>query len=128
MLQKVQSERVQINKYIFLHQLSHLHVNINKKNTDRGVTQRCFFSQGNLFFFILFIISIKLHNLCIVSGLCVLNNDDSFNTFCISIDNNILLNNKILFIPVLVITPMFLGRRYIVHDYEITGFHCLFFL
>jgi hypothetical protein len=38
-----------------------------------------FFYQGELIF--LFIISISLHNLRIVSGFFLLNNDDSFNVF-----------------------------------------------
>jgi hypothetical protein len=46
LIQRSQSERVQINKYILLHQLSHLNVYTNTKNTDR-----CWLFQGELNFF-----------------------------------------------------------------------------
>jgi hypothetical protein len=48
-----------------------LNLHTNDTNTNRGVID---FFQGELIF--LFIISISLHNLQIVSGFFLLNNDD----------------------------------------------------
>jgi hypothetical protein len=53
-----------------------LNLHTNDTNTDRGAID---FFQGQLIF--LFIISISLHNLPIVSGFFLLNNNDSFNVF-----------------------------------------------